>query len=168
MMRICIDGEVVEVDRVYDGCYLPMIEEGRRDWYVAKSHDEAGQAARQYWQELAESDPKEFACIVGEETLIAWALHQSAGPGSTQVRSLEEWLDLWLDTPEEEFAGYDGEERTIESMTVDLAEDLGWHSPSDDDPEEWRVEDEETGDLPLIPLADFYSDFTNAVAYRHN
>ena len=79
----------------------------------------AGESAREYWEDLAKNDPEEFACIVGEETLIAWALGQWAGPGTSQVRSLNEWLDLWLDTPEEHFATWDGEEREFHSLHPD-------------------------------------------------
>ncbi len=62
---------------------------------------------------MAENDSKEFVCMVGEETLVAWALGQYAGPGSTHVQSLNEWLDLWLNTPEEHFASYDSCENTF-------------------------------------------------------
>lgn len=56
----------------------------------------------------------------------AWALGNPAGPGSTQVESLEEWLDLWLDTPEEEFASYDGEEVEASEADEELIEELGF------------------------------------------
>ena len=63
--------------------------------------------------------------MVGEKTLVAWGLRQYAGPGSTQVKSLEEWLDLWLDTPEEHFASCDSEEREV-SRCGKLREELGF------------------------------------------
>ena len=99
---------------------------GRKQWYVFPDTETAGEAARDYWQELAENDPDEFTALVGEGTLVAWALGRYAGPGSTQVTSLEEWLDLWLDTPEEHFASYDGEElngTVCKSLQADLGLD---------------------------------------------
>lgn len=86
----------------------------------------AGQAARAYWKSIAEDDPSEFTCMVGESTLVAWALGQSAGPGTTHVNSLEEWLDLWLDTPEEHFASYDSTERSVEDVTQEAQEEIGF------------------------------------------
>ena len=90
-MNITIDDEKMEDVEVNTGSYLPMITLGNRDYYVAESTGAAGEAARQYWKELAESDPKEFTCMVGEETLVSWALGEYAGPGTTQVKSWEEW-----------------------------------------------------------------------------
>ena len=63
--------------------------------------------------------------MIGESTLVAWALGQYAGPGSTQVCSLEEWLELWLDTPEEHFAGYDSTQRDVERVGT-LRDELGF------------------------------------------
>ena len=126
-MNITIDGEIKEVESVHTGGYLPMIEtDDGHEYYVAESHEEAGIAARKYWKEMAESDPKEFAYMVGENTLVSWGMNQYAGPGTTQVKSLEEWLDLWLDTPEEEFAGYDGEENDATNASDDLIDELGF------------------------------------------
>jgi hypothetical protein len=59
---------------------------------------------------------------LGAETLIRWALGMPAGPGSAQVCSLNEWLDLWLETPEEEL----GEEFEVVQVAEDLVERLGF------------------------------------------
>ncbi len=125
-MNITIDGEKMEVDSVQNYGYLPLVEIGKRKYYLAESSETAGEAARKYWEEMAENDPKEFACMVGEETLVQWGMNKYAGPGSTQVRSLNEWLDLWLDTPEEEFAGYDGTECEVTEADDELTEELGF------------------------------------------
>ena len=109
------------------------VDLGSEHYYVAEDSEVAGEAAREYWAEMAENDPQEFSCIVGEKTLVAWSLGQSAGPGTTQVSSLEEWLDLWLDTPEEEWARYDGKERAVEVNRA-AAEEMGLDIPDD---EEW-------------------------------
>ena len=123
---IKIDGEKLEVTKVYNGGYLPMIDIGNMDFYVAESHEAAGEAARRYWEELAQDDPREFTCVVGEETLVQWRLGQWAGPGYTKVTNLNEWLDLWLDTPEEEFGSYDNTELDVEGCSKSLEEELGF------------------------------------------
>src|SRR6185369_7834653 len=110
-MRLKIDGEIYNVSKVYqfdrDHNIAQVKTEEGPEFIVAESSEEAGKSARERWADMAENDPKEFTCMVGEETLVQWGLGRSAGPGSTSVCSLEEWLDLWLDTPEEEFASYD-------------------------------------------------------------
>jgi hypothetical protein len=116
-MKIKIDGEIYEVKKVHTYSSLPMLElEDGSEYYVAESSETAGEKAREYWEDLAQDDPKEFACLVGEKTLIAWGLGQSAGPGSTHTRGLNDWLDLWLNTPEEHFASYDSQERECEAV----------------------------------------------------
>jgi hypothetical protein len=120
-----IDGEVVEVE-VKDFGYQ-MITSGSREWYIFQNEEEAGKEAREYYKDMAENDAEEFICMVGEETLVKWCLGEYAGPGLTQVTSLEAWLDLWLDNPEEQWAGYDG--ITLEgTISNDLKEELGFDS----------------------------------------
>lgn len=123
-MRIRIDGELFEVSAVHGN----MIETDGGDFHVFVTAEDAGDAAREYWADMAKTDPEEFRCMVGDETLIAWCLGQSAGPGSTHVRSLSAWLDLWLNTPEEHFASYDGNERDVDRFGT-VARELGF-SPS--------------------------------------
>jgi hypothetical protein len=120
--RIKIDGEIWTVDEIITCGDLPLIRCGRVEFYLAASSEEAGKAARERW---AEGDRAELRCILGDETLIAWALGDWAGPGSRQVRSFSEWLDLWLDSPEEEFASYDGEERVVQRCAY-LRDELGF------------------------------------------
>lgn len=93
---------------------------------VAIDAEVAGKGARERWAEMASSDPSEFACMVGEATLVQWGMGHSAGPGSTQVTSLSDWLDLWLDTPEEEWAGYDGAECEVTETGADLIDAIGF------------------------------------------
>lgn len=135
-MSITFDNEAVEVLEVNRYSYLPQIElEDDREFYVAESHESAGAAAREYWEDMANDDPQELACIVGEKNLVAWALGQSAGPGSIGVNSLSEWLDLYLDAPAEQWAGYDGNEYEVESASQALVDELGF----DTEPTEWVV-----------------------------
>jgi hypothetical protein len=74
---------------------------------------------------MAKDDPEEFAAMVGAETLTKWALGQAAGPGTSKVCSLDEWLDLWLDTPAEQWASYDSQELGV-TLSEALCERLGW------------------------------------------
>lgn len=90
---------------------------GDYEFMCFTDRDEAGQAAKAYWQGLAENDPREFAETVGTENLVAWELGNRAGPGTTKVSSLEEWFDLWLETPEEHWARYDGRECQVLSVS---------------------------------------------------
>ena len=125
-MNITIDGETHEVNKVYEHGSLPMLElDNGHEYYIAESAELAGEKAREYWEDLAQDDTKEFVCMVGQETLVSWALGQYAGPGSTQVKSLNEWLDLWLDTPEEHWASYDGEEKEARGPSYELLDRLG-------------------------------------------
>lgn len=126
---ITIDGETYTVVKVYPIGWVDQLvqvdtEEGP-EFVLAPSREVAGQAARARWADMAKNDKKEFTCLVGEETLIAWCLGEPAGPGTTKVDSLEKWLDLHLETPEEEWASYDGEEQEVEAVTL-LDLELGW------------------------------------------
>lgn len=124
--RIRIDGELYNVSNVYDGGYLPMIEtEEGCDFYLAEDSEKAGEAARKYWEDMANDDPSEFRAIIGDEALVAWALGQPYAPGSVSVNSLNEWLDLVATVPEEEFAGYDSQEREVNRCGI-LANELGF------------------------------------------
>lgn len=129
-MTITIDGEDYEIKDVYDSGHLPMIATTKSgngpEFYVARSSKEAGKAARQYWKDMAELDKSEFRTMVGDEALLAWALGEYGGPGSTKVKSLKEWFDLHLDVPEEQFADYDGNERTVEKVSPELRKALGF------------------------------------------
>ena len=109
---IKIDGTLYHVKEIHEFGSLPEIEtdEGE-DFILALDSGDAGKS--------------EFACIVGESTLVSWALKQWAGPGSSQVQSLDDWLDLHLDVPEEHFASYDGVERDVDRVGQ-LADDLGF------------------------------------------
>lgn len=123
-MEIEIDGETYTIENTRNLGFGELIEietEEGEDFILAPTSHVAGEAAREYWADLVESDPDEFECLVGSKCLIAWALGRYAGPGSRQVPSLSAWLDLWLDTPEEQWAGYDSTERDAEA-TIDGVE----------------------------------------------
>ncbi len=102
------------------------IETGEGDFILFENADEAGKAAREYWEDMALNDPSEFTAMVSEETLVSWGLGQAAGPGTTKVRNLEEWLDLWRNTPEEQWASYDGNERQVMQLADTVVDELGF------------------------------------------
>ena len=110
--EVTFDGSTKHIASVREDGYGTTLEfdDEPGEWYIFETHEEAGQAARKYWEDLANDDPAEFRAIVGDEALIGWSLGQSRAVGATAVSSLNEWLDLWLDVPEEEFARYDGNE----------------------------------------------------------
>ena len=88
-----------------------------------KTREDAGQYVRDYWEDYVDSEsPEEVMAILGAETLISWALGRSAGPGTSKVNNLKEWLDLYVDTPEEHFE----EEYEIDAIASNLVEILGF------------------------------------------
>lgn len=76
------------------GGYLPSLELGSHVAHVAETYEEAEDAAREYWKDMAQNDRSEFIALVGEERLTDWAL----GNGS-----FDEWLDDMARYPEETF-----------------------------------------------------------------
>lgn len=127
--RIDIDGETFTVLRVRELGHGELSEidtAGGKSFILSSSREEAGRAARARWEEMARTDPGEFRAIVGDQALVAWALGQPASPGSREVSSLNEWLDLWLDIPQEEWACYDGKECDVDDVSLRLVEELGW------------------------------------------
>lgn len=170
-LKVRIDGETVEFDKVntigWDGILLADI--GRTDYYLAEDSESAGKAAREYWEDMALNDPKEFTCMVGEATLIQWGLGRSAGPGSTAVNGLDEWLDLWIDTPEEHWASYDSTERDVTLDYEDYLEDAKEALGSELEHGEEALTAKAT-ELMEQAEQDFRDEwgFFPTVAYRHN
>ena len=95
---------------------------GTDEVWLFRSREQAGEWARQVWEDPINDDAEEAVQMLGAETLIRWALGKPAGPGSTWVRPLSEWLDLWLETPEEEW----GDEFEVVQVAEDLVERLGF------------------------------------------
>ena len=130
-MYITINGETKEVTGVHTRGYLPQIEtDDGHEYYIAESAEDAGIAAREDWEDMANDDPTELAGIIGDKVLIAWGLGQWAGPGSVQTFSLSDWLDLWLDIPEEQW-GEEMEARgpscaLLEAIDLDYDREVRW------------------------------------------
>jgi len=124
--RIKIEGQYHVIIDVDHHGYLPLLTmENGIKFYVAEDSQSAGEAAMKYWEDMANNDSEEFTCLVGTETLVAWGLGQWAGPGLEKVKSLEEWLQLWEDCPEEHFGGYDSCEYNID-RSGKIQEELGF------------------------------------------
>ncbi|HEY5606259.1 MAG TPA: hypothetical protein VIL45_07050 [Thermoplasmata archaeon] len=129
VQTIMIDGEIYNVERIhsvgYGDLHHATMDDGT-EWYLSADSESAGEAAKERWRDMVESDPSEFRCMVGDETLVQWALGNAAGPGSAQVSSLEEWLELTADHPEEEWGSYDGREADAHDASEELVEELGY------------------------------------------
>ena len=94
----CGDYAEVEIEQLSDRDTYPT------SILMFKCTEDAGQHARDYWEDYIHSEsPEEVAEILCAETLIAWALGRPGGPGSAKVNSLSEWLDLYLEAPDEHF-----------------------------------------------------------------
>lgn len=125
--EIEIDGERYEIDNVLNlGNGVVQVDCGSREYIVAEDSEKAGDAAAERWREMKDHDPREFRYMIGDETLIAWACGEYAGPGSSKVRSFEDWLDVVRDHADEEWASYDGQERKVTACGADLAEEIGF------------------------------------------
>jgi len=128
---IVVNGEDFTCEKPTDSCGLEhgvaqVRTECGQEYILAPDSEVAGKVARERWREMAENEPTEFRLMVGDDVLVAWALGLPAGPGSTKVSSLDEWLDLYLDAPEEDLASYDGEECAVERVSATLCEALGF------------------------------------------
>ena len=93
-----------------------------KEIFLFKSNKEAGQYAREYWEECIHGDRETAIEILGAETLLSWAFGEAAGPGSVKTKNLEEWLDLYLDAPDEHFE----EEFSVDAIGSNIIEILGF------------------------------------------
>ena len=117
----------VGVDDIHEYGELPQLDlNDGTEWMVAEDNEAAGEAAKKRWKDMAKHDPKEFATMVGEDTLVSWALGHSAGPGAVSATSLDEWLDVVADHPEEEFASYDSTEVDVKAVSEAVVDELGF------------------------------------------
>ena len=123
---ISLGGINIKVDGISTYSVAPILKFDGQEWYIFKSRDEACQAARDYREDMAHNDPSEFATMVGERTLVSWALGQWAGPGNEGATSLDGWLDIVYERPEKEFGSWDGTEWDVEAMSRALLEELGF------------------------------------------
>ena len=112
------EGDYAEVAVKADDSSWPV------EYLFFRTREDAGQYVRDYWEDYVDSEsPEEVVAILGAETLISWALGRAAGPGSAKVKSLKEWLDLYLDAPEEHF---DSGPYQIELVAENIEEIIGF------------------------------------------
>jgi hypothetical protein len=103
--NLIIDGELVEVDKLYNGGYLPNIDEGGnrgRDWYLSENNEMSDAALSKHWHDM---DAKELVCMIGEERMVdmfSWG------------QSLDDFIED-LDAAQE-FASYDGCESDVQDF----------------------------------------------------
>ena len=111
----------------FDNHVVISLKDESGNWteiYVFKSEEDAGQHARDHWEDYIDSySNEEIVEVLGADTLIAWALGQAAGPGSAKVKNLNEWLDLYLHAPEEHF---DSGPYQIELVADNIEEIIGF------------------------------------------
>lgn len=98
-------------------------DEGYTEVFLFEDEEAAGKHVREYWADMVEHDSEEAVEMLGSDNLIQWALGKLAGPGTTQVRSLSEWLDLHLDVPEEHF---ENGPCCIEAIGENLIDEFGF------------------------------------------
>jgi hypothetical protein len=124
---LTIDGEekvITDVTLDYGGSggTFVEIEDSREEYVLFDDAEEAGEAAADYWRELAQDDPKEFIAIIGEERLVKWALGQSDEYG---INGLESFCEVTATVPEEEWAKYDGVEHETTVKLMQEKDDEG-------------------------------------------
>ncbi len=125
---ILINGVAYPIVDIYEGGYLPILSTGCKEFTVAQDSEHAGEKVEEYYRDTLENDKEQFKYLVGEDNLLSWSLGEMAGPGSTKVRSLEDWFELVAEYPEEQWASCDGLEVEAE-ISPALQEELGFDSP---------------------------------------
>ena len=121
-MRIKIDGEIYEVDKVYANRHPVLIQGGKMEFYAFEDSEEAGKAVAEHYRDMANDDPQEFTAIIGEQRLIGWAMNKSDSFG---ISSFDEFLERVAEVPEDHWASYDGQEREIQRVGK-LYDELGF------------------------------------------
>ena len=112
----------IEDNWIIDGHSKAITTQSGEEYLIFESSEDAGKAAVEKWEDLAQNDPKEVIELIGVEVLLKWALEQTAGPGLGKANSFRGWLDdIVAKHPEEEFASYDASEQEFECKHPDLS-----------------------------------------------
>ena len=130
-LLIVIENEVVEVTNVNDYGVTYLECDNGCEYAIFRSRDEAGKAARDYWQDMRDNDKEEFKCLIGPERLLQWACDESDSFG---ISSFDEFLDIIETVPEEQFAIYDGYEiglTKLKNMNKNLKNKLNYSDYED-------------------------------------
>lgn len=112
----------VELDYGGSGGTFVEIEDSQEEYVLFDDAEEAGEAAADYWRELAQSDPKEFAAIIGTERLVLWGMRQQDSYG---IDGLDSFCEVTATVPEEEWAKYDGVESDATVKLMQEKDDEG-------------------------------------------
>ena len=89
-----INDEVIQVIHSEEGY------RAKRNYYnFFTSRKEAGEISHKIYEDMSIEEPEEFANEIGLPALIAWGKRESYAKGSVAVKSLTEWLDLFLKDP---------------------------------------------------------------------
>ena len=117
-MRIKIEGHIYKVNDIWIHGYLQQIRvEGGQAFYLAKDSESAGEAAREYWEDVANEDPEELVALVGAAQIVSWAF----GVG----QNLSDWIDTQEQYPADQWSGWQ-EELTVNVCGRLLEEELGF------------------------------------------
>lgn len=113
MATFIVDGEDFDLDDIKSRTCGDLVEVdiGSRSYLLAENSEKAGEHAADRWRDMAKHDRREFACLIGEERLVQWALGESDSYG---ISSLDDFLDVVAANPAEDLAGYDGNEVDVE------------------------------------------------------
>ena len=122
-MKLKIDGEEYEVNKVNEDSVLPIIEIGNMEFYLASDSESAGEAVRQRWIDMKDNDKEEFRCMIGDDRLIQWACDKSDSYGFS---NFNDFLTAVAKTPEEELASYDSNECEVTEADQELIDKLGF------------------------------------------
>lgn len=78
-----VEKKVTDARSFFDG--YDVTTEDDENYYIWETEDEADAGSREYWEEMAQDDPKEFIGVVGEDQVISWAFGTYG--------NLNDWLD---------------------------------------------------------------------------
>jgi hypothetical protein len=108
------------------GATVDLRDEGGNhicELHLFKNMEQAGKDARDYWEEYVHGDRQMAIELLGVDTLMSWAYGELGGPGSVKVKNLEDWLDLYLENPDEHFESGPFD---IELIGENIVEELGF------------------------------------------
>jgi len=86
----------------------------------------AQKAAGFYYRRLMDSDPELFCSLVGFGCVLNWAQGKPATPGDVECATLEDWLVLSENYPEECFGTENGETLHVTHCDDELRDALGF------------------------------------------
>ena len=128
-MFVQIQDRQYQVKEIKEGHALPLVvlDDGH-EFFIGSSPEDAGEAAARYYWNLVDQDPHKLRQLIGDETLINWAMGKESGPVGRHEKSatsLQEWIEKIVKRhPDVEFGHYVGSEVRV-GVSGDLARRLG-------------------------------------------